>query len=111
MPGRRLELKGCLVAGPHSFSHVGLSKELATANPELTLPMFCGKSKDCCMLQVALIFTHVSLVKELNQLERERERKGGRERERERGRRGMWGDGGWRRGERKTDQKRVSGNY
>ena len=45
VPGRRLELKGCLVAGPHSFSHVGLSKELATANPELTLPMFCGKSK------------------------------------------------------------------
>ena len=44
VPGRRLELKGCLVAGPHSFSHVGLSKELATANPELTLPMFCGKS-------------------------------------------------------------------
>ena len=33
---------------------------------------------------MALIFTHVSLVKELNQLERERERKGGRERERER---------------------------
>ena len=45
VPGRRLELKGCLVAGPHSFSHVGLSKELATVNPELTLPMFCGKSK------------------------------------------------------------------
>jgi hypothetical protein len=46
VPGRRLELKGCLVAGPHSFSHVGLSKELATANPELTLPMFCGNSRE-----------------------------------------------------------------
>ena len=51
-------------------------------------------------------FTHVSFVKELNQLEREREREGGRERERGREERdvGRWG---WRRGERKTDQKRV----
>ena len=44
VPGNRLELIGCLVAGAHSFSHVSLSKELATASPELTLPMFCGKS-------------------------------------------------------------------
>ena len=54
VPGRRLELKGCLVAGPHSFSHVGLSKELATANPELTLPMFCGKSKVAKKLYLAV---------------------------------------------------------
>ena len=46
VPGSRLELKGCLVAGPHSFCHVGLSKELATASPELTLPMFCGKYRE-----------------------------------------------------------------
>ena len=43
IPGGRLELMGCLVAGAHSFSHVGLSRELAMASPELTLPMFCGK--------------------------------------------------------------------
>ena len=43
VPGCRLELIGCLVAGAHSFSHIGLSKELATASPELTLPMFCGE--------------------------------------------------------------------
>ena len=43
VPGSRFELIGCLVAGAHSFSHVGLSRELAMASPELTLPMFCGE--------------------------------------------------------------------
>ena len=39
----RSELLGCLKGGAYSQNHVGLSKELALANPELTLPMFCGK--------------------------------------------------------------------
>lgn len=38
----RAELLGCLKGGSYSQTHVGLSKELALANPELTLPMFCG---------------------------------------------------------------------
>ena len=41
--GSRPELLGCLTAGAYSQSHVALSKELAFANPELTLPMFCGE--------------------------------------------------------------------
>ena len=40
----RSELLGCLKGGAYSQCHVGLSRELALANPELTLPMFCGKS-------------------------------------------------------------------
>ena len=54
--------------------------------PTLSSPCPCS-----VVSQKALIFTHVSLVKELNQLQREREREGGREggkREREREREG-----------------------
>lgn len=40
----RAELQGCLKGGTYSQSHVRLSKELALANPELTLPIFCGMS-------------------------------------------------------------------
>ena len=36
-------LLGCLTGGAYSQSHVDISKELAFANPELTLPLFCGK--------------------------------------------------------------------
>lgn len=39
----RAELLGCLKGGTYSQSHIGLSSELALANPELTLPMFCGE--------------------------------------------------------------------
>lgn len=39
----RSELLGCLKGGAYSQNHVSLSKELALANPELTLPMFCGE--------------------------------------------------------------------
>lgn len=39
----RSELLWCLKGGAYSQTHVGLSRELALANPELTLPMFCGK--------------------------------------------------------------------
>jgi len=38
----REELTGCLKGGAYSQNHIELSKELALANPELTLPMFCG---------------------------------------------------------------------
>lgn len=41
----RAELLGCLKGGAYSQTHVGLSKELALANPELTLPMFCGEMR------------------------------------------------------------------
>lgn len=39
----RPELLSCLKGGTYSQSHVELSKELALANPELTLPLFCGE--------------------------------------------------------------------
>ena len=39
----RAELMGYITAGAYSQAHVALSKELAHANPELTLPMFCGE--------------------------------------------------------------------
>ena len=32
--------------GAYSPAHIVLSKELAFANPELTLPMFCGEWKE-----------------------------------------------------------------
>ena len=40
----RPELLGCLTGGAYSQSHVTFSKELATSNPELTFPLFCGRS-------------------------------------------------------------------
>ena len=40
--GNRTELLGCLTTGAYSQCHITLSRELALANPELTLPMFCG---------------------------------------------------------------------
>ena len=40
--GRRTDMLGCLTAGAYSQCHMTLSRELAIANPELTLPMFCG---------------------------------------------------------------------
>lgn len=36
------ELLGCLTGGTYSQSHVTLSKELASSNPELTFPLFSG---------------------------------------------------------------------
>ena len=44
----RPELVGCLTAGAFSQSHVALSTELALANPELTLPLFCGECTLLC---------------------------------------------------------------
>lgn len=41
--GGRPELTGCLTAGAYSSAHVTLSTELSEANPELTLPIFCGE--------------------------------------------------------------------
>ena len=50
------------MAGSHSFSHVGLSKELAMSNPELTLPMFCGKIVfELCMI-IALLSCSLACV-------------------------------------------------
>lgn len=40
--GRRINLLGSLTAGAYSQCHITLSRELAQANPELTMPMFCG---------------------------------------------------------------------
>ena len=40
--GRRTDLLSSLTAGAYSQCHMILSRELAQANPELTLPMFCG---------------------------------------------------------------------
>ena len=42
--GGRPELLGYLTAGAYSQAHVNLSEELASVNPELTLPLFCGES-------------------------------------------------------------------
>jgi len=39
----RPELWGCLTGGAYSQCHVTFSRELATTNPELTFPLFCGK--------------------------------------------------------------------
>lgn len=39
----RPELLGSLMGGAYSQCHVTFSKELATTNPELTFPLFCGR--------------------------------------------------------------------
>lgn len=39
----RPELMGC-ISGTYSNAHIVLSRELASSNPELTLPLFSGKS-------------------------------------------------------------------
>ena len=38
----RPELMGC-ISGTYSNAHIVLSKELASSNPELTLPLFSGR--------------------------------------------------------------------
>ena len=48
----RSELLGCLMGGAYSPSHVAISKELALANPELTLPIFCGMFVQQILLQI-----------------------------------------------------------
>jgi len=48
--GGRPLLLGCLTGGAYSQLHVDISKELALANPELTLPLFCGKYYMSCSL-------------------------------------------------------------
>ena len=40
----RPELLGCLMGRAYSQSHMTFSKELATSNPELTFPLFCGRA-------------------------------------------------------------------
>lgn len=52
----RAELLGCLKGGTYSQSHVGLSRELALANPEITLPLFCGESLLFFFCKVAEFF-------------------------------------------------------
>ncbi len=52
--GRRINLLSSLTAGAYSQCHMTLSRELAQANPELTLPMFCGRLFSSAVLFVLL---------------------------------------------------------
>ena len=56
----RPELLGCLTGGTYSQGHVTFSKELATSNPELTFPLFSGRSTFCMCVCVSMCVMHCS---------------------------------------------------